>query len=350
MSSEEYTLLQQTLIGSFIVPIAVELFLYGIFLVLFSFSVYVVRKRVMPGILYVIATLIFFTLATISISLDLAWRSSDGPVLTGIPLLGGAVIIKQSTLNLEPGPYYIFFIAGLLSDAMMIHRCYRLWNSRKSVIIFPLFILIGIFITWIVLLVARLIVDPPGKPYYNAGSELADTTKSVYELYVLVTLVENLVLTGLMAGRVWWLDHKMKKILVGDKNKRRVSRSLLGPILQSGALTPISLILWFIVDSVGSPVLLGNFFLTPCALTQIMGIASTLIVVSIGLGVDSDSQSHMSDEENQSAILVLDSRELHPSTRNAMQVQDCPSTDTIQPFSLKYDDQQEADSAIFLGS
>ncbi|KAF9058865.1 hypothetical protein BDP27DRAFT_1453658 [Rhodocollybia butyracea] len=278
----------------------------------------------MPGKLYITATVIFFALATISISLDLAWLSTGA-----IPISVVSIFLSGNTLKLQSGPYYIFFIAGLLSDAMMIHRCYHLWSSRKSIIILPSLGLIGILLFWIVLLAI------------NGDSDDvlfdAETTTFVYDVYGIVTLAENTALTGLMAGRIWWLDHRMKKTLIGagiSGNKPNFAWSLLGPILQSGVLSLIFFSIWVITTWVER----SFQFLTPCALTQVVGISSTLIVVSIAINFGSDSQSRRSDEEDQPA-LDLENLELasYPNTGIMQDSVHRSSTDTIQPFVRKYE-------------
>ncbi|KAF9066636.1 hypothetical protein BDP27DRAFT_1542585 [Rhodocollybia butyracea] len=312
--------LRQTVVQSFIVLVAAELFLYGI--------------------LYVIATLIFFILATISVSLDLAWRSVNAFALiveepdVASVFVGGPLL----DVKLQSGPYYIYVIAGLLAT----------WCHSANTPLLPSMELKKICHYF-------AFVGP------NRNLQLGDeadqaafiTDSTVYRVYVLITLGENLILTGLMAGRVWSLDHGMKKILIGGKKKISFSQSLLGPILQFGALNPIFLTIWVIINlTTGMPVNEESQFitlLTPCALTQIVGIASTLIVVSIGISSGSDSQSHMSNEENRS-LLVLESLELDPTStgRNIPQTHDSvrPSADTIQPFLLKYDNQRDLSTVL----
>ncbi|KAE9391584.1 hypothetical protein BT96DRAFT_1001193 [Gymnopus androsaceus JB14] len=271
-----------------VIPVAVELFLYGIFLVLFIFSLYVFRKKFMPGPLYVTATLLFFTMATISLSLDLAWRSSSINTLevTGLYPVGSPEVNtfpSTKSEDLRSGPYYLFIIA----DAMMIHRCYRLWNSRKGVIILPVFGLIATIILEVL--------------FFSAAS-----IEFTYMIYGPITLLENLVLTGLMAGRVWWLNHQFKR--VSGKTSQNVLQSLLVPVLQSGALNTAFLSTWTITTFVT-----GSFqFLTPCALTQVVGISSTLIVVSVGIGLNPPTT--IPDQENQSGLILESTLESRKST------------------------------------
>ncbi|KAF9062348.1 hypothetical protein BDP27DRAFT_1451804 [Rhodocollybia butyracea] len=257
-----------------------------------------------------------------------------------------SLVQEVGSLKLQSGPFYIFAIAGILSDAMMIHRCYHLWNSRKSVIILPSLLLIGICITWIVLEALAMKGVPKklddfhtssGEPSNLAAALPTANLTALFtsRVYGSAALVENIILTVLMAGRVWWLERRMRNILNVDKNKTQVSQSLLSPILQSGALNLI-----FLSICVGAyePSQFSVPFLTPSALTQVLGISSTLIVLSIGIGLAPDSRSRMADEEKQTISMAPDYLgEAHPTTR--FSPQDAPSlnTDTIQPFGLKYD-------------
>ncbi|KIK58581.1 hypothetical protein GYMLUDRAFT_86213, partial [Collybiopsis luxurians FD-317 M1] len=59
VESASYTVTTQI-----IVPIALEVMFYGIFAVFFGLSVYIFRRRFLPGKLYVIATVLFFLLAS----------------------------------------------------------------------------------------------------------------------------------------------------------------------------------------------------------------------------------------------------------------------------------------------
>ncbi|KAF9062335.1 hypothetical protein BDP27DRAFT_1428040 [Rhodocollybia butyracea] len=167
---------QQALNEIFIIPITIEVFLYGIFVVLFSLSLYVFRTKVMPGMLYVIATLIFFTLATISIPVDLVGRY-DG-------VTSDSIQQETDVWKIQSVPYFIFAVTGL----------------------------------------------------------------------------------------------------------------------QSGALNPIFLSIWVAAAYLPAEPSL-HFFLTPCALTQVFGISSTIIVLSIGIGLASDSRTRVFDEENQAGLV-----------------------------------------------
>ncbi|KAE9397040.1 hypothetical protein BT96DRAFT_88417 [Gymnopus androsaceus JB14] len=99
----------------------------------------------------------------------------------------------------------------------------------------------------------------------------------------------------MIAGRVWWLNYKIQKTFqLADQTAKNSSQNLLGPILESGALTPIFLLLWMALNFSSLSSLFMSFWANLITLTEI-GIASTLIIVRIGLGVDAlASQYHSS--------------------------------------------------------
>ncbi|KAF9062337.1 hypothetical protein BDP27DRAFT_1483377 [Rhodocollybia butyracea] len=331
MSSEVEVTVNQQILNNLIIPITIEAFLYG-------------KVESMPC--WVPSHLNWNTTRHFRGSLQFEFIHLSKKSYARDAISRSGIFFANSTqqsvnlLKIQSDPYYIFAITGMLSDAMMIHRCYCLWNSRKSVIILPLFGLIGICITWIVVEVLAKInlsreVGPHPEIAVATALKTTNTTAMfTSRMYGCATLAENIILTGLMAGRVWWLERRIKNILITGERKTQVSQSLLGPILQSGALNPIFLSIY--VGAAYSPALSSMRFLTPCALTQIFGISSTLIVLSIGIGLASDSQSRMFVEETQSKSEEADPSTRLSSTQDGVGVGG-PRTETIQPLVLKYD-------------
>ncbi|KAJ3887857.1 hypothetical protein GG344DRAFT_68455 [Lentinula edodes] len=179
----------------------------------------------------------------------------------------------------------LFVVAGLLADTMKIHRCYRLWSSKKLIIIVPLLLV----------------------PAFTTALKSGQTA---YVTYIYVTLAQNVYLSGMIAGRIWWWNQCNKNMFVCQVKL----------ILESATLTPIFLLLWMTLNFSGH-----DTILSPCALTQIVGIASTLIAVRIGLGIDDSCHvplpdpTPIRDAENQAS-------ELLPSEQLL-----------IQPFKLQYE-------------
>ncbi|KAJ4475460.1 hypothetical protein J3R30DRAFT_555786 [Lentinula aciculospora] len=60
-----------------IMPIAFDLLLYGIFIGLFGLSIHIFRRKFTPGKSYIVTTIVFFTLATASIVIELVSNCID---------------------------------------------------------------------------------------------------------------------------------------------------------------------------------------------------------------------------------------------------------------------------------
>jgi hypothetical protein len=154
-----------------------------------------------------------------------------------------------------------------------------------------------------------LIIEASTATYIGAAD---DAVTSVYQIYICTTLGQNLFLTGLIAGRLWWLNRQIKKSLPATTRLKQgdASQSLAGITyvpkvminiglgvpsnclsyrIECGALVPTVLLLALTLPD----------RVNPCLLVQIVGIASTLIVVRVGLGVEAQVSQRSPDEENQ---------------------------------------------------
>ncbi|KAJ3810743.1 hypothetical protein EV368DRAFT_82020 [Lentinula lateritia] len=196
-----------------------------------------------------------------------------------------------------------------------MHRCYRLWNSTKRVIIVPFLSIPACFVLWVI-------------GFLSSLGKVSIVNTQIY--FFIAALTQNLYLSGMIAGRIWWLNRRIKKV-VGPP-----SRDLLGPVLESAALTPIFFVLWlasYFDNFFGGPVL------SPYALTQIVGIASSLVVVRIGLGIDALATlqtypvRETGDIENR-AFGRVTTKNLEQCNASAA---DGTCSRSIQPFELQYE-------------
>ncbi|KAJ3887858.1 hypothetical protein GG344DRAFT_68456 [Lentinula edodes] len=255
-----------------------------------------------------IFVVLFGLTGTASVTLNLI------SVCTRLPLpflmFRGSVYIELSgdgALAFVSSAEALFLFVGSLSDIMLLsqlQRCYRLWNSKKYVIVVPAFLIPACVVLWIV----------------TAVIGLEDIS---YMPYILVTLAQNLYLSGMIAGRMYWLNRNMKTIFAGQSSQTPSKPIII--ILESVIITPIFLTVWVSLEFSGS----GTSVISPCALTQIVGIASTLMVVRIGLGIDvlSTSQTCTTqiEVENQG------SGEHHLECNNIG-----TAGQLLQPFELQY--------------
>ncbi|KAE9386621.1 hypothetical protein BT96DRAFT_981682 [Gymnopus androsaceus JB14] len=365
--------LQQSLYQEVILPVATELLLYGIFLVLFSLSIYVFCYRFTPGKLYIVATCLFFILATVSIVLDLVFRHVFLAILVTTIGSDSRKAVMPSFYSLLSALDYIFLVSGFLGDVILVSLSFSLavmvcWLStpklaqrytgaigygtpRGLLLIIPL---LGVVIS----LVNEVLEQQQFKraeqfagqfdPFeqLDQPSFVNIANSNVCKIYIAITFTQNTILTGMIGklnmhitGRLWWLNYKINK-MPGGQSSQSASPNLLGPMLESGLLTPAFLLVWLVLNwNPETAYTQWIAFLSPCVLTQIVGIASTLIVVRIGLGVDALSSAQpyhtlAEDAENQLPSSDLATDNYNESNEIIIMSLREPE---LQPFQLKYD-------------
>ncbi|KIK55210.1 hypothetical protein GYMLUDRAFT_76610 [Collybiopsis luxurians FD-317 M1] len=317
---------QLALVVTIVVPVALDLLLYGVFITLFGISIHIFKRKYKPGRLYIVAILLFFGLSTTSVVLDIFFRvaaaSSGQPDL---PL--ASFNFRQAKIeNIAMALDYICVAAGVLGDIILTHRCYRLWNSRKWVIVLPVLGLLGVIAAWMGFMISR-----------PASIAIVWTD----EILVGIELVENIILTGMIAGRLWWMNKRVDQILPGGDQPGQ--QNLAGIILESALIVPMMLLLAIPAVAYGNQpkvnlsfLVYAYIILNPCIWTQTVAIASMLIVIRIGLGVN-DPGADTPD---------LDIAEHDMRKEGEKKVYD----QAIQPFRLKYvqyhDHRQHPDSSL----
>ncbi|KAJ6560226.1 hypothetical protein B0H19DRAFT_1146849, partial [Mycena capillaripes] len=162
-----------------------------------------------------------------------------------------------------------YAIANALADAILIWRCYIIWNKSWRAVAFPCVayvVNIGGFIVGLLPL-------------------LGPSQRAAVSVCIGTTFFTNVVASSLAASRIWWISRRGSYIL--SRNSRRTYANLTAILVESGCIYPISIIVVLIL------------FLLPGTSTQsvlisiapvyhIVGISPTLIIVRVGLGVSMD--------------------------------------------------------------
>ncbi|KAE9404298.1 hypothetical protein BT96DRAFT_434929 [Gymnopus androsaceus JB14] len=244
-------------------PTVAQLFLYGIYVSLFgvAISITLARKRRFYK-LHIFASTLLFMICTAS-------------AIARLILVGLASSEISMSAHLQTSLIIgIHCLANIIADALLIHRCYHIWIPNRYVLYFPI---LGFFVN-IGLGIATLVI--PG----------------LYWIFMLVTLVENLYLTAVTAGRIWYINHGSRAILGSKVNTRY--NVIAASILESGLLYPLVLIVTSICLALPRlsfhQTLMFNVMLG--IQIPIVGIAQSLIIVRIGLGVD-DSNTVFNSKE-----------------------------------------------------
>ncbi|KAH0828905.1 hypothetical protein J3R83DRAFT_2324 [Lanmaoa asiatica] len=277
---------------SALASIFVEGFLYGVFGVLFSASMFILLRRrnsrLQRNKPMICASVTMFVLATVHVAadiqrlLDAFITSTDadvylGQVNTGLYTLKSAAYAIQTLV----GDGFVVRInfpgrrSGLLiSDVFKLYRLYLVWNGDKRVF-FPILIC---FIASIGVAIGALqgfARTSPTEPIFI--TELQNWIVSFFSL----TLFTNF--SSLIAMRILWIHHRANTAI---SSRSVVSAAIV--VIESGALYSGCLIILL------SLYLSNSFvqYLMLDAVTQIIGIVFSLIIVRVGLGLSTEKTTH----------------------------------------------------------
>ncbi|KAF8202061.1 hypothetical protein K438DRAFT_593806 [Mycena galopus ATCC 62051] len=194
----------------FLYCVAAEWFLYGIYVVLFCFCVKTLRKcRLRHRLALSIAISVIFVFCTLHWILQLV---NAGELLTvlekkaNVHGLKGVnpneLMERWNQINIVMGTIYV--LSNLIADSIFIYRCYCIWDFRKEIIAVPIVLLIASGCLGF----ASIIVC--GKEGY---SEFLFITW-VFPLAVVFSVLTNVMLMALTAGRIWWIA-RGARVIVG---------------------------------------------------------------------------------------------------------------------------------------
>jgi len=262
----------------FLYCVAAEWFLYGMNVVLFCFCVKTLHRcRVRHRLALSVAISVIFALCTLHWALQLV---NAGELLTVLEKLAHVPGIKLNfkelqerwnRLNIVMGAVYV--TTNLIADGIFVYRCYCIWGFRKRIIALPITLLVATGCLGFASVIAC------GMEGYSEFLFI----NWFFPLAVIFSVLTNVLLMALTAGRIWWIARGARAIMGPAVVKQY--RTVIAMILESGALyvTPGLLYLIFVGIRPSSTQVIF------AALAQIVGIAPTIIVVRVGLGSSVDS-------------------------------------------------------------
>ncbi|KIK62665.1 hypothetical protein GYMLUDRAFT_41580 [Collybiopsis luxurians FD-317 M1] len=200
------------------------------------------------------------------------------------------------TLN-EPGTFFnsydnivlalraIYVAANIIADTLLLYRCYIMWAAKKWVIIVPVIISAINAATAIASVYCE-----------QAFSEVGIL---LFDVFLGVNLFTNLILTGLIAGRLWWIFHTTQQYLGCDFSNGKKMKNAVAIVLESGLLYPLALIPCIIFQTYPGFTFNDDPVVEPL-LTVIVGIAPTLVIVRVDLGISVEANpSTISEAQHQ---------------------------------------------------
>ncbi|KAF7336423.1 hypothetical protein MSAN_02296300 [Mycena sanguinolenta] len=268
--------------------IAGETFLYGAYLIMIALYVHVLRKRGLGRSRFLaFATIALFVLCTAHCALVLAVVAKQTTYVLGIHgsfTAGGLSAAANAVIYI-----YIYKRA----DGIFIFRCYAIWNFQIKIILFPIFLTLGvagcIFIRHLF-----FINLPTGIGYFNVFSAVADTSKfadpfaftpASFNLSILISLFTTFILMGLTVGRIWLLARSARRVFGAQMASiLYIYYTVCAMILESGALYLCGGITFIVLDALGPFTVDSDAVPASIVLAQLVGIAPTIIALRVALG------------------------------------------------------------------
>ncbi|ESK85361.1 hypothetical protein Moror_5963 [Moniliophthora roreri MCA 2997] len=266
-----------------IVNLTVMLYVFGVYTVLFIISLRVLLRRQdhRSRALYMFFTIALFTLtgavniveifviarqATLEFKFSknrdwaswLAYLQNDsevGTIETGLEMVMPVCLVT-------------------MADLMLLHRCYVIWGYSKRVVFPIIFFMVSLTVCYVIGATFTII----GASNYGAKQQLYDKGNIIEEAYWFASIGISIILTGLTAGRIWWVSRGPQKHM--EPAIRAKYNMIIAIILESGALYPIFLTATILVDTFTDP---DNRNTQPLSLWivtyQLAGIAPTLVII-----------------------------------------------------------------------
>ncbi|KAF9074059.1 hypothetical protein BDP27DRAFT_246697 [Rhodocollybia butyracea] len=301
--------------------------LYGGYTVLLSLYAYLQVQQRGRKRYYQISVLILYMLATTALVLAILAYNQENLLLFAVVFaeINGNV---GDALLFDPAVYHHFSVynalftaeaavyvtANIIADALLLYRCYIVWGARKYVIIGPFLISIAN---------AALALAAAALAQQNDETIIANTSlkaaSAISTSFLAVNLFTNCLLTGLIAGRIWWISKATRQSLGADDDDNSLT-SIVAIILESGSLYPVALAIGMGLNAANS------VFSVEPILTVIVGMAPTLIMVRTDLDISirnspdekrSEPSSDDGDNDVEADRSALGSTyELRPSEKN----------------------------------
>ncbi|TFK95644.1 hypothetical protein BDV98DRAFT_577418 [Pterulicium gracile] len=267
----------------------VETVLYGAYTVLYMICMYILIKRPRKG----------SRLAMIAVASALYALSSAHVILNMVRGLVAFIDEENAEATLEriSSPLSVakqvsYAVAALLADGLLIFRCFAVWARNWRIIVFPVLLFIGSTVTGFVAVYHVSQATSTSEGYFYRRVAVWGTAAYMF------SLVTNIIVTGLIASRIWWMSRAVQTHL--GKQHTQVYSRLIALIIESGMIYALSILVFMIAywqNTHGHKI--GND-----ALAQVVGIMPTLIIIRIGLGMDAHNTNR--DPDGMSGMASTD--------------------------------------------
>ncbi|KAJ7455845.1 hypothetical protein FB451DRAFT_1564851 [Mycena latifolia] len=251
------------------------LLLYALYVVLFSFSIYTLRRRTPAAAKFLLVPAwIMFLLATCGTVIVVT--TTELSMRMNYLLVQGSSDSSARLLRLYHalalGQDVILAVNNLVTDLLFLYRCYVIWGSRKRILVVPGALILATVVVGCISVLR----------YYGV---ITSTSYIDTRVPFIMGGATNILLMCLTAGRIWYIRRK-GQLLPGQTIRKRYDTAV-AIILESGLIYCLCVIIYIISVSVNNS---GSPFATifngvSWGLVQLgVNIVPTLILVRVGLG------------------------------------------------------------------
>ncbi|KAI0248136.1 hypothetical protein BJV78DRAFT_1396585 [Lactifluus subvellereus] len=174
------------------------------------------------------------------------------------------------------GADFLISVIDFTGQLILIYRCWLLWSKNYWIIILPFLTSLSGLGCFSQVLRLLIHIDPtsPSPPRSLVPLVLAGLA---------LPLCTNVFVTGLIAGRIWYLSPRNARDLRGEHFRVGTGRAAIDIVIESGAIYLAVQLVLLILAAIGHP---AQGIVAVIAV-QIYGIAPTLIIIRVALGLSS---------------------------------------------------------------
>ncbi|KAJ4473003.1 hypothetical protein J3R30DRAFT_3406792 [Lentinula aciculospora] len=294
--SDQITDLYNEALRPAITALTFEVLFYGFYISLsatyFSLLARQKNEEKFKHLFYPASTLILFILSTTGIILS----TFDVANLFKYVLVSMAdmdpTAREETFVKTRTAIGVVYALANLIGDIILIYRCYFVWNGRWLAIVAPSF-LSTLNTAMVFASIADIQLGSSEEFATGGNSSQVSTGDNLQYAFLAMNVFNNILLTGLIAGRLWYLNRAATRLFGISPSPDKRYRAIVSMFLESGSLYPIALVICLIIQLKGSTATMDPVLL------QIVGIAPMLILVRTTLGISIESAPRREDVDTE---------------------------------------------------
>ncbi|KAJ3997785.1 hypothetical protein F5050DRAFT_1568549 [Lentinula boryana] len=277
---------------AYLTAIWLETLFYGINLLLFFSYLFIVRykRRTSLSKIIVGVAIMMFLFSTVHVSLGF-YRLVEGFIVLRNP----TEFFSDVSIPANVAKVTIHTVNSILGDSIMasVWRCYNVWGQRWLPSILPILLIIASAVCGF----GQAVIFAEARTTHSAfGSNLERWNGSLFSL----SLATNVVVTSLIAARIWWVNRQFNTLHDSSFKYRRV----LILVIESGAIYSSALVIEITLYFLNN----NAFYIIYDPIAQLTAIVPTMIIVLTSLGLTSADLNSEGQRTTRNRMTGLESR------------------------------------------